>query len=94
MLNLFAFRATKPGDMKSATDAIGPENDACIAQVVQQCGCVVAAWGSHGTHLDRWWHVKKLLRSIFVPLHHLGLTSGGQPKHPLYLKADTERIEW
>lgn len=26
-------------------------------------------------------------------VRHLGLTKNGQPKHPLYLKANSERLE-
>lgn len=34
VLNLFAFRATSPADMKAAADPVGPENDARISSTI------------------------------------------------------------
>jgi hypothetical protein len=45
----------------------------------------VAAWGNHGEFLDRGLQVLKLLEGL--PIHVLGKTLKGHPKHPLYLPA-------
>lgn len=48
MLNLFAFRATAPADLKEAQDPIGPENDGVILSKCQNQDRVIVAWGNHG----------------------------------------------
>lgn len=79
MTNLFAWRDTKPENMKKADAPIGPENDDWLRKVSQGAGIVLAAWGNHGSHLGRDQQVRKLLVNVNP--------STGQPKHPLYLKA-------
>jgi hypothetical protein len=48
----------------------------------------------HATLLGRGVEVKECLEGINVPLHVLGLTKDGHPKHPLYLKGDLEPVSW
>lgn len=92
--NLFAFRATKPEDMKAARDPIGPKNDFLIQRLDEMAslsgGITVAAWGAHGNHLNRAEEVLKLLRDPY----HLGLTKGGQPRHPLYLPKNVVPVKF
>jgi hypothetical protein len=38
--------------------------------------------------------VTALLRATGRPLWHLGLTLGGQPKHPLYIGYDQAPVAW
>ena len=85
MTNLFAFRATKPAVMKMNPDPIGMENDEWLLKMAQEAGTLVAAWGAQGAHLRRDFEVKSLLKD----LHCLGMTKGGHPKHPLYVRGDT-----
>jgi hypothetical protein len=88
--NIFAFRATRPGDMKAADDPVGPENDAHLIQIMLEAdGPVVAAWGAHGAHLKRATHVKFLTE---VPLVCLGKTKAGAPRHPLYVRGDAPLV--
>jgi hypothetical protein len=92
MLNLFAFRATDPKDMKAATDPVGPSNDAALAHHQKFCRLTVAAWGVHGTFKGRAEHV---LRNVLVngPVKCLGRTKDGCPKHPLYLPKSASLVE-
>lgn len=92
MLNLFAFRATDPNEMKRETDPVGPLNDKAIRVVTHLCSPVVCCWGAHGGHHNR----SSVVLGIVGRLNtkHLGLTKAGQPKHPLYLAADTELQGW
>lgn len=83
--NIFAFRATDPKVMRAAADPIGPDNDRAILDSVGWADSIVCAWGNHGLHLGRGDAVTALLRSTKAPLHHLGLTSQNQPRHPLYV---------
>lgn len=85
MTNLFAFRATDPRDMKAEAFPIGGHhNDLSLRSLSESAGVVIAAWGVHGTHLDRAADVVKLIPN----LQCLGLSKEGHPRHPLYLKAD------
>lgn len=88
MLNLFAFRSTDPTGLKTANDPVGPENNLHLMRICDSAELVIAAWGVHGTYLDR--HKKVL--SLLGPLHCLGTTKDGHPKHPLYLAGDTEPV--
>jgi hypothetical protein len=92
VVNIFAFRATLPSNMLSATDPVGPENDSAIMQVAADSEIVVCAWGSHGTFLDRGKAVLAMLPK--EKLRHLGLTKHGQPGHPLYVPYSQPLLEF
>jgi hypothetical protein len=81
MVNLFAYRATKPSEMFSASSPIGEENDRIILELAQNANVVVAAWGVWGAHLDR----DKAVKNMLPNLTQLRLTKDGYPSHPLYL---------
>lgn len=90
MLNLFAFRATDPRDMKAAPDPVGPANDRVLLDVTRRSAVTVAAWGVHGAHRDR----EAAIAGALGPLWCLGTTRAGHPRHPLYLRRDTPRRPW
>ena len=95
MLNLFAYRATAPADMKAADDCVGELNDEAIKQVASVCAQTICCWGADGGHLHRGSQVKQLLsQTCGRAVWHLGFTLHGHPKHPLYLRSDTERVRW
>jgi hypothetical protein len=81
MVNLFAFRSTDPAAMLAANDPVGPENDVWLERLARRAGLVVAAWGVHGTHMERDSRVKQLIPEM----RYLRLTKDGHPGHPLYL---------
>jgi hypothetical protein len=83
--NIFAWRDTDPRLMRRAAEPVGPENDAAIEQSCFWADTIVCAWGTHGAHLGRGPEVERLMRTTGRPLHHLGLTQDGHPKHPLYI---------
>lgn len=86
VVNLFAFRATKPKDMMAAADPIGPENDEVIAAALRDPGAVkIAAWGTKGAFMGRGAQVRAKWRGS---LKCLGQTKDGHPLHPLYVPAD------
>lgn len=86
MLNLFAYRATDPRHMKAATNPVGRENDQTLLWWANKAEMILGAWGTHGVHQSRAAHVYQILYDH--PIHCLGITKDGQPKHPLYLRAD------
>lgn len=94
VVNIFAWRDTDPRGLRRAADPVGPENDAAIADSVPWADQVVAAWGTHGAYLGRGAAVEALLRSMPFPIHHLGLTKDGHPKHPLYIAYTRQPELW
>lgn len=87
MANLFALRATDPRVMLAHPEPVGPANDDALRDCVARSELVVAAWGADGAHRRRSSAVRAMLGG---QLHALGLTKNGEPKHPLYLRADLE----
>lgn len=96
--NIFAWRDTDPQLMRRAADPIGPDNDAVILDSVTDWirpqDQTIAAWGAHGEHLGRGHRMEALLRATGKPLHHLGLTKAGHPKHPLYISYAQQPEPW
>jgi len=88
MLNLCAFRSTDPRGLKRVADPIGPDNLRYIEMYAKTAGKVIAAWGNHGWSRSR--DTMRLIRSLGVEVWCFGRTKTGCPKHPLYLRADTE----
>ena len=89
VVNIFAYRATRPTDMKAFHSPVGDaNNDASAAELV------VAAWGTHGAHLGRGREVRELLGDSGSAVHLLRLTKRGHPGHPLYVRGDTEPTLW
>lgn len=97
VLNLFAFRATDPKIMKSQIDPVGGiANRSYLLNFCDRSSIVVAAWGAHGSFGEEaeWVKCTYDIYGGNKKLHHLGLTKGGHPKHPLYLKSDTKPQLW
>ncbi|MEL7099364.1 MAG: DUF1643 domain-containing protein [Pseudomonadota bacterium] len=92
--NIFAWRDTDPRAMRAAADPIGPANDAAIKDAAAWADHVIAAWGTHGAHLERGAYVADLLATTGVPLFHLGLSKAGHPRHPLYLPYTQQPEPW
>ena len=101
VVNLFAYRATKPADLLRLNhddEPWGPANRLNINTALDLAGIVICAWGVHGTHLGQdetvlgwleWW-IDSLDRD--VPIVALGLTKDGHPRHPLYLPANSQPV--
>ena len=92
--NLFAYRATKPKDLRDAKEPIGPECDRWISTLCQysvyQEGTaygkdIILFWGNHGKWLGRDRAILQLIHPIEPNPHCLAITKQGQPAHPLYL---------
>ena len=94
VLNIFAFRATDPRDMRAAADPVGPLNDKAIRDSLDWADQVICAWGTHGAHRDRGPEVEAMLRATGTPLWHLGLSKAGHPKHPLYIGYAVQPMPW
>lgn len=86
VVNLFALRSPNPKDLELSVDPIGPENDRHIKEQVEKHSMmpIIAAWGACKFARLR----AKDIRAKFPNLHCLGVTKGGDPRHPLYVKSD------
>lgn len=84
--NIFALRSTDPAGLYQSADPVGPENNRAITEAItdKRTGLIVAAWGNHGTFLDRGTAVVQLLRESRNPIYAFTITKQQQPAHPLY----------
>lgn len=89
VVNLFAFRATKPADLRRADDAVGPRNASVLRDAILENEAIVAAWGFHGAKTQQAAYLRPLLVARGAVC--LGLTASGQPNHPLMLSYTVER---
>ena len=90
VVNLFAWRARHPADLKRAPDPVGKRNSFWLRKMTQGSEPVVVAWGNHGAYQGR---DKATLALLTTPLC-LGLTKSGHPRHPLYAPKDTKLLEF
>ena len=93
MANLFAFRATDPKEMKKAADPFGKDNNDWLIKLRKQSQLCVAAWGNAGCLK---WSGHRLLKQFkelgLTPIHCLGITKVGHPRHPLYMKRSAKPV--
>lgn len=86
VVNLFAYRTARPRELWGVEKPVGARNDWWISLAVEGAGVVVAAWGACGGEdvEERIVRVRGLLREVWC----LGVTKGGRPRHPLYVRGD------
>lgn len=87
VVNIFAYRATKPSVMKKVEDPVGPLNNAFIKGAADTAGLIVCGWGAHGDYRGRGREVASRILRV-ENLTCLETISGGHPKHPLYIKGN------
>jgi hypothetical protein len=85
VVNLYAYVATDPAELRRAGYPVGRYNDRHVEAAVRECERVVLAWGAHAARLDRPAEVLGLLRDIGVEPCCLRVTASGHPEHPLRL---------
>jgi hypothetical protein len=100
MTNLFAWRDTDPKAMKAVPYPVGGPlppsavigsvidyNTIYLLETMREATLVVAAWGTHGPHMDRQSRFMATVKEhgLFDKLQCLGRNDDGTPKHPLYL---------
>lgn len=98
VVNLYAWRATYPGDLQLVEDPVGPDNDQALTEALTDAArnrlLVVAAWG--GGHADpaRARAVADLADDCGVQLRAFGTTLAGAPRHPVRLSYASELTPW
>jgi hypothetical protein len=93
LLNEYGLRTPNPYELLTVLDPVGPDNDRWLTDLAATAERpIVVAWGSHPLAAARAGRVCEILAGS--PLVCLGLTSGGAPRHPLYLRADAPLIPY
>lgn len=95
VVNLYAYRSTKPAGLWKVEDPVGPENDAHLEDAAyvaaRDRGLLVAAWGVHA-------RPDRIVEVLAIPgmdrLMALGVTKAGAPRHPLMMRADAKLSPW
>lgn len=93
VVNIFALRSTDPKGLAKVADPVGPGNDKAIRTAARRCELFLVGWGNHGSRDSRDEQICRLLAPIVTPVC-LEITKAGQPKHPLYMRADAEPFEF
>jgi len=91
--NLFPYRATDPKRLLEVAHPplIRPGHDPF--DHVQDCETIVAGWGASVPRRLRW-RAAEVADGASRPLHCLGITKDGSPRHPLMVKADQPLLPW
>jgi hypothetical protein len=53
VVNLFAYRASRPGLLRLVADPIGPQNDRYLRGLADRVAAIVCAWGNGGAWGER-----------------------------------------
>lgn len=87
VVNLFAFCATYPDQLRAAKNPVGKENDVYIIDALHRSTQMLLAWGNHGRLKSRSREVLDMVSEAEGELVCLGKTKSGEPRHPLYVSA-------
>ena len=93
VVNLFAYRTSDPARLKQMRDPAGPENDFYLKQAIERAKLTILAWGNRGNLNQRSQQVLSWLTTS-EHLYCLGVTRSGYPRHPLYLRKNTQPISY
>ncbi|HLO83574.1 MAG TPA: DUF1643 domain-containing protein [Nostocaceae cyanobacterium] len=91
VVNLFAYRATNPRELRQVNEPVGTKNNYYLELAIKKASLIILAWGTKGSFQKRDQEVINFL-SDQQPLYCLGLTKHGYPRHPLYVKNDTKAV--
>lgn len=92
--NVFSYRATDVREIARQPFPQGPEHYQHLQQIIEAADLLVPCWGaSTKLPVDLRHHLSSLLawlQRTGKPMAIFGMTSCGQPKHPLMLGYDTQ----
>lgn len=90
VVNLYAFRATKPKDLWAADPSArigGPDAETAFFKAAADADILIAAWGAATKRAEHW-----IVERYRDRLMCLGKTKEGHPRHPLYVRNDAPLI--
>ncbi|MDB5149205.1 MAG: hypothetical protein JWQ57_3225 [Mucilaginibacter sp.] len=88
MLNLFTFISTDPAKL-NIEFGNHPDSDFYLEITADIVEKIVCAWGNFEVHGR-----DKKVKGMFNRVYALHINNNGSPKHPLYVKANTELINY
>lgn len=88
MMNLFAMISPNPNDLRACPDPVKENDDWLLKMAAGQQ--VVFCWGNFKQAEYR----AKKIKTMFPASKCFGKNSNGSPKHPLYLKGQTQLIDF
>ena len=92
LMNLYAAATPEPKELAGMDDPVGPDNDDQLDRAAAEHDVIVFAWGADADPAratavaTRLWRIAGEAGGTVAVL---GWASGNQPRHPLYLRADT-----
>ena len=89
VVNVFAWRATKPDELLTAPDPCGPRNEHHVEAALGRCDIPILAWGAWPPAAEASVYIRNTIRSRRPAAFCFGRTKSGAPKHPLYVKNGT-----
>jgi hypothetical protein len=96
--NIFAFRSTDPKALSKQDDPFGPEWLNHLKAIIADADVLVPCWGGLSKMpRDLRGAPAQMLATLArsgKPILHFGITSCGQPKHPLMIGYDTPLTPW
>lgn len=93
VVNLMAFRATDPSALPADKTAEGPDNARHVADALRDTsGPVIAAWGAQRAAVPFARPMRGVIARAGRPIVCLGVTKGGDPRHPLYVRGDAPLV--
>ena len=93
VVNIHAYRATKPADLRKALNPEGPDNLFWLKHFTKYSDLVVCAWGNHGAYNNQSRKVLNHFKNWGLKPKCFGLSNCGEPLHPLYQKRTAELID-
>lgn len=93
--NLFPWRATDPRELFKAETVTGGHRGDTELLAAATADMLVAAWGS-SVPFGRDKQALEMFSEHFaaVPIYCLGKTKNGNPRHPLYVRADAKPVSF
>ena len=92
--NLFAFRSTKPTELKKVSSPEGSSNNMFLKTSIKWSDKIICSWGRFGTLHNRDLEVIQIIKKYRTPVFHLGLTKNNQPIHLLYVSYNKILTKW
>jgi len=96
--NIFGYRSKDVKMLAMATDPVGPENDAYLAEIIAEADIHVPCWGPRSKVPAKLRYRYDVVEAMLVasgkPMKCFGLSKSGDPLHPLMLGYDTPLVDW
>jgi hypothetical protein len=92
VVNTNPVRSTDPRGAYIPSEIVLTNNDTWVRHAMQHSALSICAWGDKA-HPELARRAVNLLSQL-GPVHVLGVTKAGNPRHPLYLPANTMPVAW